>query len=105
MLNYLVVEISGKQIKVEPRKEYLVGLLNQGKTFETEKVLFESTGSEIKIGTPYLKKTLKFEVLGSEKGKKMRVATYSAKANSRTVRGSTPKFSRIKLIIDTREKS
>ncbi len=105
MLNYVIVEVSGKQYKIEPGKEYLVDLLETEKTFETDKILLESTNGNIKFGAPYLKKILKFEVLGSKSGDKIRVAKYSAKANYRKVKGSTPNFSRIKLIVDSREKA
>lgn len=104
MLSYAVIEILGKQYKVEPGKKILVNLLNTEKIFETDKVLMESSGNIVKLGTPYLKKTLKFEVVGSGK-KKIRVAKYSAKANYRKVKGAKQSSSAVKLIVDTREKS
>ncbi len=98
MLNYYLVEISGKVYKIEPRKEYLVNFLKDEKILETDRVLMESAEGGIKLGYPYLKKILKFEVLAHSKGKKIRVAKYSAKANYRKVKGLTPVFSRIKLL-------
>lgn len=97
MFNYAVVEIAGRQYKIEPGSELLVNHLGEVKTFECDKVLLLSEGDKISVGSPYLKEKLKFEVIDTVRGKKIRVATYKAKANTRKVKGSRSINSRIKL--------
>ena len=96
-MNYAVVEIKGKQYKVLANKPFLVNLLDEEKSFDCDKVLLVSDDKELKIGSPYLKDKLNFEVLGQEKGKKIRVAKFHAKANYRRVTGSRQKFTKIVL--------
>jgi len=95
-MKYAIVEIAGKQVKIEPNKEVLVHFLGEVDEFESDKVLLIS-GDKLQIGSPFLKDKLKFKVLGTKKVK-TRVATYSAKANSRTVVGSKAMYSKIMLV-------
>lgn len=98
MLNYAVVEISGRQFKVIPNTSFLVDFLGEEvKTLECDRVLMISDGEKLEIGTPYLKEKLTFEVLGAKKQTKIRVAKYHAKANTRKVKGSRRTLSEIKL--------
>jgi len=88
MLRFAVVEISGRQYKVEPGKNLEVDYLGDIKEYLCEKVLLFADEKDLKIGSPYLKETLKFKVEETKRGKKIRVATYHAKANTRRVKGS-----------------
>ncbi len=97
MLNYAVCEISGKQYKVTPNKPLNVDWQGDDVKDLEAKVLILSEDSKIKIGTPYLKDELKWEILGTEKGKKVRVAKFHAKANYRRVTGIRPKYTKIVL--------
>ncbi len=97
MLNYLVVEVSGRQYKVEPGKKYKVDFLGDVKAFECDKVIARNDDKGFVVGSPYLKEKVNFEVLGDIKGKKIRVATYKAKANTRKVIGSRKLMSFIQL--------
>ncbi len=99
MLKYAVVEISGRQYKVEPNKPFLVSFLGEVKKMECDKVLLLSDGDKIQVGMPYLKNKLSFDVLNTKKGEKIRVMTYKAKANTRKVRGSRAKYSKIQLTV------
>lgn len=105
MLNYAVVEISGRQYKVKPDQILEVDYLGDIQDFKCDKILVKSDGNDLLIGAPYLKDTLKFEVLESIKKPKIRVAKYSAKANSRTVKGSRRIVSKIKLQAQTVKES
>ena len=53
---YALVEILGKQYKAEEGKSVLVDLLHleEGATYETEKVLAVVDGDQAKFGTPYV---------------------------------------------------
>lgn len=97
MLNYAVFEISGKQYKVMPGKSFIVDWQGDDLTDVEAKLLLLSEDGKVKIGNPYLKDELKLEVLGSEKGKKIRVAKFHAKANYRKVTGIRPKHTRLVL--------
>lgn len=96
-MNYIVVEIAGRQYKVNPGKPFLVDFLGDVKTFECDKVLLKSAGDKLEVGTPYLKEKAVFEVLESVRGEKIRVATYKAKANTRKVKGFRSLNSRVVL--------
>lgn len=98
MLNYAIVEIAGKQVKVRPNQEFKVNYLGDVKSLECDKVLLISEGDKLSIGAPYLKNTLKFDILGTKRDRKIRVATYHAKANTRKVIGARQMYSIIKLV-------
>lgn len=97
MLNYIVVEIKGKQYRISPNQKVRVDFLGEVKTLDCDKVLVRSEGEKVEIGTPYLKDKIAFEVVENIKADKVRVATYHAKANTRKVRGFTKKLSVIQL--------
>lgn len=97
MINFAVVEIAGKQYKIMPNSEILVNFLGEIKSLTCDKVLLLSKDGRLSVGNPYLKDTLDFEVLASMRTRKIRVATYKAKANTRKIRGSRPILSKIKL--------
>lgn len=98
MLKYAVVEIAGRQYLAEPNKEFSVNNLGEVKNIECDKVLLMAEDSKIEVGKPYLKETLKFDVVGSE-NKKIRVAKFHAKANYRRVIGAKNTFSKVKLAV------
>lgn len=98
MLTYAIIKIGSTQYKVLPGKEILVDFLGEDtKNIEAEVLLLSQDG-KTQIGSPILKDKLKFEVLSSEKGKKIRVAKFHAKANYRRVRGYRDIKSRIRLM-------
>lgn len=98
MLNYAVVEILGRQYKVAPESVLTVDFLGEVKKFECDKVLLEVKDGQLAIGTPFLKDKLTFQVVRSERGPKIRVATYKAKSNYRRVKGARSLSSIIKLV-------
>ncbi len=104
MFKYAVVEIAGKQYDVFPDTSLEVNYLGDIKTFECEKVLLLADMNSISIGKPYLKEKLSFDVLNNRKVKKIRVATYKAKANTRKVKGGVYLTSTVKLSLTDHEK-
>lgn len=97
-MDYAICEISGRQYLVKPGQTIEVDKLNaEGKSFSVDKVLLVSDKGEIRVGTPYLKDVLSFEVLGDIKKAKVRVATYHAKANYRRVKGQRREVTLLKL--------
>lgn len=97
MISFAVVEISGKQYTVTPNKVLEVDYLGDIKTLDCDKVLLISEGDKLSVGQPFLKDKLTFEIEGSKRKEKIRVATYHAKANFRKVKGQRQTVSRIKL--------
>lgn len=98
MLKYLVLEIGGKQYKVQPQKPFLIDFREGKKEVEAKLLLFVKDG-KVEVGKPYLEKKLQVLVLGNELGRKLKVAKYHAKANYRRVVGFRPKLT--KVVIDT----
>lgn len=98
MFRYAIVEISGRQYKIQPNQDILVDHLGDTKEIKCSKVLMVADGDNLKMGDPYLKgEELTFEVLENYKEPKIRVATYKAKANYRRVIGSRRVVSKIRL--------
>ena len=95
-MDYAICQIAGRQVIVEPGKEVTVPYLGDVTSFESDKVLLISSKGNVSVGAPFLKETLKFNVIG-EKAEKMRVAFYKPKANHRKVVGQNTKLTRIKL--------
>lgn len=95
-MDYAVCQIAGKQVIVEPNKVVHVPFLGEVTKFESDKVLLISSKGKISVGAPFLKETLKFEVVG-ETSEKLRVAFYKPKANHRKVVGQKTLISKIKL--------
>lgn len=87
-MNYAVFELSGRQYLIKPGQSIEVDKINSGeKALLVEKVLLLKDEKGVEVGTPYLKETLKLEVLETIKKNKVRVAKFHAKANYRKVSG------------------
>lgn len=99
MLNYAICEISGKQYKVVPGKEFTVSLLKEpGQDIEVP-VLLLSEKDTVKIGNPYLKDKLKLTRIEDTKGPKIRVSKFHAKANFRRTIGYRSKITKLVLAV------
>jgi ribosomal protein L21 len=96
-MQYAICEIAGKQYKAVPGKDLLVPFVGENGDFECEKVLLIADDGKLEFGEPFLKKTLKFTVLGITKHK-IRGAKFHAKANTRKVWGAKQIQSRIRLV-------
>lgn len=94
---YAVVEISGKQYKVEEGKFIDVDL--QSDELESEvkfdKVLLTSDGSDVKVGAPYLEGAeVTAKLLKNLKDKKVLVYKMRPKKGTRTKQGHRQNYSR-----------
>ncbi len=96
-MDYLVCRIAGRQYMVKAGQTIEVNKLKDEKTLEVDTVMLKKTGDKVEIGTPYLKEKVVFDVLGTIKKDKIRVAKFHAKANYRKVRGSRAQMTQIKL--------
>ena len=86
MNKYAVVEVKGKQYKVEEGKEFLTDFVGDKLSWE---VLLVSDGSKVKIGKPCLdKKLVSIKIVDEKlKGDKLRVFKFKAKSRYRKTRG------------------
>lgn len=104
MIDYAVLSIQGRQYKVLPEKPFTVNFVaGDAKTLDVD-VLMISKDGKVDFGAPFLKEKLKLDVISQERGPKIRVATYKAKANTRRVKGSKSFLTKLQLSTEKREK-
>jgi large subunit ribosomal protein L21 len=96
---YAIVEIAGKQYKVE--KDVIVNvdrLKNADENITIEKVLLYSNEGDIRVGQPYLDNVkVKAEVLGEIKGKKVQGVKFKKRKNYTRTLGHRPLYSQLKI--------
>ncbi len=96
---YAIVEIAGKQYKVE--KDVIVNvdrLKNADENITIEKVLLYSNGGDIRVGQPYLDNVkVKAEILGEIKGKKVQGVKFKKRKNYTRTLGHRPLYSQLKI--------
>lgn len=97
MFDFAICQIAGKQLIVEPGKEFQVPFLGEKGSFECDKVLLVSEKGNVTLGAPFLKDKIKFDILGEASGAKLRVGFYKPKANHRKVVGQRTAFSKIRV--------
>lgn len=98
-MEYVVFETGGKQYRVKPgdvieidRVEGPNGLLS------FEKVLLHVAYGDVKIGKPYVAGvTVEGKILEQIRGKKIRVARFTAKSRHRRVIGFRPSLTRVQI--------
>jgi large subunit ribosomal protein L21 len=97
---YAIVEIAGKQYKVEKDSTINVDLLEQNANEDLviDKILMVSGDDKVMIGQPYLKNVkISAKVLGEIKGEKVRgIKFQKRKRHERTV-GHRQNYSQIKI--------
>lgn len=102
-MKYAVVNIAGKQYKIEEGQELVVDKISAQGTRQSAQVMFENVllvvdGDKAQVGIPTVKGTkVEAEVLGDLKGKKIRVVKYKAKSRYRKVRGFRASQTRVKI--------
>jgi large subunit ribosomal protein L21 len=97
---YAVVEIAGKQYRVEQNDLVEVDLLPQksGEGVEFDKVLMVCDGEKKMVGTPYVENAkVEAEVVDEVKGDKVIVFKYLRKKDHRKKNGHRQKYSRVKI--------
>ena len=100
---YAIVEISGKQYKVQEGDIVFVDRLEEleeGKSTTLDKVLFISDGDKTTVGTDTVKGAkVKATVVGHGKAKKVVVFKYKPKKNYRRKQGHRQPYT--KLVIES----
>jgi len=81
---YAIVEIAGKQYKVEKDKTIAVDLLNskENETISIDKVMMFVDGEKVLVGQPYLSNVIvQAKVAGQIKGEKVRGIKFKKRKN------------------------
>lgn len=99
-MRYAVIRTGGKQYRVAEGDEIEVDKLEveKGKPFTFDEVLLLVDEDKAKVGQPLVKGVkVKAKIVDQVKGKKIRVATYKAKARYRRVKGFRPLLTKVKI--------
>ncbi len=99
-MKYAVISLSGKQHVVTEGETLQVDRLTpaEGETIDLKDVLLVVDGDTVKIGAPLVEgAVVKLSLVSHEKGEKIRVATFKAKARIRKVRGHRQYLSTVKV--------
>ncbi len=97
---YAIVEIAGKQYKVEKNIIISVDRLEnkENEDITIEKVLLFADGEDVQIGQPYLSNVqVKASVLGEKKGDKVRGIKFKKRKNYTRTLGHRTIFSQLKI--------
>jgi large subunit ribosomal protein L21 len=97
---YAIVEIAGKQYKVEKDEALNVDMLqlNPDDELVIDKVLLCSNGENVLIGQPYLSNvTVRARVLGTVKGDKVRGVKFGKRKRFTRTIGHRQAYSRIRI--------
>lgn len=100
VMNYAIIKIGGNQYKVSEEQELVIDKIegeNGGKV-EFSQVLLAVDGKKVRIGTPNLAKAKVIaEIIGQERGEKLRIAKFRAKSRYRRAQGFRSHLTRIKI--------
>lgn len=99
-MKYAVVSYSGRQYKVSEGAEVLFDKLDEksGSKIELSDVLLVSEDGKAKIGTPHVSgAVVSAQVVGQEKGEKIEVVKFKAKARYRRHTGFRPQYTRVRI--------
>jgi len=98
---FAIVEITGKQYKVETGKFFDVEKLKdnkEGDKVKTDKVFLKNDGKLTMIGAPYvLGASVEFTVIGHDKADKIRVFKKKAKKRYERTQGHRQQYTRIQV--------
>ncbi len=98
-MKYAVIRFSGRQYKVSEGDEVLFDKLDQkeGEISLSDVLLIAEEGSS-KIGAPQVSgAVVEGKVMGDEKGEKIEVVKFKAKARYRRHTGFRPQYTRVKV--------
>lgn len=98
-MKYVIFSDRGKQYKAQEGQElYLDRVEGANEKLEFNDVLLYVDEETVKIGQPTIPDAkILAQVIGEEKGEKIRVAKYKAKSRYRKVRGHRSIYTRVKI--------
>jgi large subunit ribosomal protein L21 len=97
---YAIVEIAGKQYKLEKDATVNVDRMNEeaGKELVLDRVLLFADGATVQVGKPYVDSVkVRAEVLGEVKGKKVRGIKFKKRKNYTRTLGHRTIYSQLKV--------
>lgn len=97
-MKYAVIASGGKQYRVSEGEEILLDKLpvKSGEKISFEKVLLFRSDEKVLVGNPYLAEVeASGKALGEEKGKKIHIVKFKAKAHYRRRIGFRPKYTKV----------
>jgi len=101
-MSYAIIQIVGKQFKVEEGETIVTDRILKkevGDTFKITDVLLVADGKSSKVGTPLVKDAeVTLKILENGKGEKIRVAKYKSKSKYRKVIGHRQYQSTLEVI-------
>lgn len=94
-----IVEIAGKQYRVQPNERHVVPHLHAevGQTVEFRTVLATLDGEQIRLGTPYLSATVTATVRAHGKGDKVLVFKKKRRKGYKKLRGHRQRYTEIEI--------
>jgi large subunit ribosomal protein L21 len=98
---YAIVKTGGKQFKAAPEDLLIVEKIDgePGTKLDLEEVVMIHTGSEVKVGTPFVKGAkVKVEIVRQAKAKKIEGFNYKPKKNERKRWGHRQPQTHIRVI-------
>jgi large subunit ribosomal protein L21 len=102
-MKYAVFSNNGKQYKVSEGEELLMDHLDtpsqdSGRAVDFADVLLVVDGDKVTVGEPTVKGAkVSVDVMGDEKGEKLRVVKYKAKSRYRRTNGFRHQYTRVKV--------
>lgn len=101
-MEYVVFETGGKQYKAKEGDIIEVEQINNtnasNSLYDFDKVLLYVNDSDVKIGKPYISNfSVRAKILENIRGKKIRVARFTAKSRHRRVVGFRPSLTRLQI--------
>ena len=100
MAKFAVIMTGGKQYLVKENDEIVVEHIASKENDSVELptlAVFDDTEA-VEVGAPYLKTSVKGQVLAHVKGEKIRVAKFKSKVRYRRVTGFRPSLSKVKIV-------
>jgi len=97
---YALVEIKGKQYKVEADSVVTVDRIDsdEGSQVEFDQVVLLRTDKAVKVGKPYVKgASVKAEIESHDRGKKVIVFKHKRRKNYRRTKGHRQQYSTIRI--------
>jgi large subunit ribosomal protein L21 len=98
---FAVIQTQGLQLRVAPQEEHILPHLDQepGAELKFERVLLISEGGNVHVGTPLVEGALVVvQVIGHEKGDKVKVGTYKRRKKYRRKIGYRDSLTRVKIL-------
>lgn len=97
---YVVLEVGGKQYRLEKGNEFLVNRISTRKSDEIKlkNILFAKKGSSYYVGSPYLKSAyISCEILSHPRGKKVIAFKYKRRKSQKRKVGHRQDLTKLKV--------